>query len=104
AGSPRLATHAFGQGRAGYLSGFKFTFENTRLLHRALHWAASQEAAWGAWQSANVKTEATCFPKVGKLVVINNAGTDETTTVTLGDRMTTRTVTLPAHGIQILDV
>ena len=103
-GSPRLATHAFGKGRAVYLSGFKFTFENTRLLHRALHWAASQEAARGAWQSANVKTEATCFPKAGKLVVINNAGTDETTTVTLGDRKTVRTVQLPAHGIQILDV
>lgn len=103
-GSPRLATHAFGKGRAVYLSGFKFTFENTRLLHRALFWAASQEGAWGAWQSANVKTEATCFPQAGKLVVINNAGTDETTTVTLAERKTTRTVTLPAHGIRILDV
>ena len=103
-GSPRLAAHAFGRGRAVYLSGFKFTFENTRLLHRALFWAASQDAAWGAWQSANVRTEATYFAKAGKLVVINNAGTDEATTVTLGDRQTARAVEVPAHGIRILDV
>lgn len=103
-GSPRLAVHACGRGRAVYLSGFKFNFVNTRLLHRALFWAASQDGAWGAWQSANVKTEATWFARAGKLVVINNAGTDETTTVTLGDARTTREVSIPAHGIQILDV
>lgn len=103
-GSPRLATHACGRGRSVYLSGFKFTFENTRLLHRALFWAASQDAAWGAWQAANVKTEATYFAKAGKLVVINNAGTDESTTVTLAGGRKAKTVQVPAHGIQILDV
>jgi len=51
-----------------------------------------------------VKTEATYFAKAGKLVVINNAGTDETTTVTLADGRKTKTVHVPAHGIQILDV
>ncbi|WP_415911016.1 1,3-beta-galactosyl-N-acetylhexosamine phosphorylase [Oleiharenicola sp. Vm1] len=103
-GAPRLAVHAFGRGRSIYLSGFKFTFENTRLLHRALFWAASRDAAWGAWQSGNVKTEATYFAKAGKLVVINNAGTDERTTVTLADGRTAKSVSLEAHGIAILDV
>ncbi len=103
-GWPRLATHAFGRGRSVYLSGFKFTFENTRLLHRAICWAAGQEQGWGVWQSANVRTEATWFAKAGKLVVLNNAGTDQQTRVTLGDGRTTRMVRLPAHGIRILDV
>jgi beta-D-galactosyl-(1->4)-L-rhamnose phosphorylase len=103
-GSPRLAVHRFGRGRAVYLSGFKFTFENTRLLHRALFWAAGRDPAWGVWQSANVRTEATWFAKAGKLVVINNAGSDEATTVTLADGRAAREVTVPAHGIQILDV
>lgn len=103
-GAPRLAVHAFGRGRSVYLSGFKFNFENTRLLHRALFWAASRDAAWGAWQSGNVKTEATYFAKAGKLVVINNAGTDERTTVTLADGRTAKSVSLEAHGIAILDV
>lgn len=102
--SPKLATHAFGKGRSVYLSGFKFTFENTRLLHRALYWAAAQEGGWATWSASNVKTEATYFAKAGKLVVINNAGTDEETVVTLGDGKTTRAVKLAAHGIAILDV
>lgn len=102
--SPKLATHAFGKGRGVYLSGFTFTYENTRLLHRALFWAAGRERDWGVWQAANVKTEATYFAKAGKLVVINNAGTDEETVVTLGDGKTAKRVTLPAHGIAMLDV
>jgi len=103
-GSPRLVTHAFGKGRAVYLSGFKFTFENTRLLHRALFWAASRDAAWGAWQAANPRTEATCFPKAGKLVVINNAGAPQETVVTLGDGRKRKTVRLDAHGIKVIDL
>ena len=103
-GSPLLATHAFGRGRSVYLGGFKFTHENTRLLHRALFWAASREDNWGAWQSSNVRTEATCFAKAGKLVVINNAGEPQETVVTLADGKSKRRVKLEAHGIAILDV
>jgi beta-D-galactosyl-(1->4)-L-rhamnose phosphorylase len=102
--SPRLAVHGFGKGRAVYFSGFKFTPENTRLLHRALYWAAAKDAQWAAWSSSNIRTEATYFPKAKKLVVINNAGTDEATTVTLGDGAATKSVHLPAHGIAILDI
>ncbi len=102
--SPTIATHTFGKGRSVYFSGFKFNYENTRLLHRALYWAAAQEENWAAWNTTNVKTEATYFAKVGKLVVINNAGTDEATTVTLGDGRTKKKVKLAAHGIAILDV
>jgi beta-D-galactosyl-(1->4)-L-rhamnose phosphorylase len=102
--SPKVATHVFGKGRSVYLSGFKFTYENTRLLHRALYWAAAQENGWSAWNATNVKTECAYFRKPGKLVVINNAGTDEETAVTLGDGKTTKSVKLEAHGIAILDV
>jgi beta-D-galactosyl-(1->4)-L-rhamnose phosphorylase len=103
-GSPRLTVHGFGKGRGVYLSGFKFTHENTRLLHRAIFWAASHEARWGAWGSANVKTEATYFPKKKKLVVINNAAEPQETQVALGDGRATKSVRLEAHGIAILDV
>jgi len=103
-GSPRIATHGFGKGRAVYLSGITFSHENTRLLHRALFWAAAKEASWSAWNTSNIRTEATYFPRAGKLVVINNAGSDEQTTVTLGDGKRTRKLKLEAHGIAILDV
>ena len=103
-GSSRLATHEFGKGRSVYLSGYKFTHENTRLLHRALFWAAAKEAQWSVWNTTNIRTEATFFPKAAKLVVINNAGTDEVTVVTLGDGKTKKIVKLAAHGIAVLDV
>jgi beta-D-galactosyl-(1->4)-L-rhamnose phosphorylase len=103
-GSPRLATHAFGRGRAVYLDGFKFSHENTRLLHRALFWAAANEAAWGAWHAENFYTECAWFPKKKKLVVINNAGTPQATKVILGDGKTAKAVELDAHGIAILEV
>ena len=103
-GSPRIATHAFGRGRSVYASGFKFTHENTRLLHRALFWAAAREEQWPAWACSNVRTECAYFPKKAKLVVINNAGTPQKTSLTLGDGRTRKTVSLAAHGIKILDV
>ena len=103
-GSPRLALNAFGQGRSVYLSGFKFTPENTRLLHRALFWAAAQEPQWPVWNSSNIRTECAYFAKKGKLVVINNAGEPQDTVITLADGQTTRAVSLEAHGIAILDV
>jgi hypothetical protein len=86
------------------LSGFKVSAENTRLLHRAIFWAAGREKSWGAWQAANVKTEATYFPGAGKLVVINNAGTDESTRVTLADGRSAEEIAVRAHGIRICDV
>ena len=103
-GSPRVATHRPGRGRAVYFSGFRFTPENTRLLHRALFWAAAREAAWPVWNTTNVRTEAAWFGQAKKLVVINNAGEPQETTVTLADGKTARPVSLAAHGIAILDV
>ena len=103
-GSPCIAVHAFGRGRSVYLAGFKFGFENTRLLHRAVFWAGGREKGWGAWQSSNIRTEASWFARAGKLVVINNAGTDEETSVTLEDGRARRQTQLPAHGIRIFDL
>lgn len=102
-GSPRLATREFGRGRSVYLSGFKFTPNNTRLLHRALFWAAAREDEWGLWQTENVKTEATWFAQARRLVVLNNADSAQHTAVTLGDGQARRKVVLKAHGIAVLE-
>ena len=102
--TPRLAVHGFGRGRSVYLSGYRCTPENTRLLHRALCWAAHREGGWAAWSSSNIRTEATWFPRAGKLVVINNAGTPQDTVITLGDGRSKRRVRLAAHGIAVRDV
>ncbi|XHR31309.1 MAG: 1,3-beta-galactosyl-N-acetylhexosamine phosphorylase [Chthoniobacteraceae bacterium] len=103
-GSPRIAVNLPGKGRAVYFSGFKFSPQNTRLLHRALFWAAAKEAQYLAWTSSNVHAECAWFGKKGKLVVINNADKPQETTITLGDGKATQKVRLAAHGIAILDL
>lgn len=103
-GSPQIALNKFGKGRAVYLSGFKFTYENTRLLHRAIFWAAAKESQWTVWNTSNVRTECAYFKKAGKLVIINNAGEKQSTTVHLADGKEHKKVSLPAHGIAIIDV
>lgn len=43
-----LAAHEYGRGRAVYFSGLPFDAVNSRLLHRALYWAAGAEDLWGS--------------------------------------------------------
>jgi beta-D-galactosyl-(1->4)-L-rhamnose phosphorylase len=102
-GSPTITARKFAKGRAVYFSGFRFTPANTRLLHRALFWAAAKEDQWSVWNSSNILTECAYFPKKRKLVVINNAGEAQTTTIALGDGRQTKKVKLEPHGIAILD-
>ncbi len=101
--SPRLATHEFGQGRAVYLSGHKFDYQNTRLIHRVLFWAAKREAEFTVWNTSNIRTESAFFAKQKKLVVINNSGEPQKTQV-WNAKGKAIDVALKAHDIAILDV
>ena len=102
-GSPRIVVNDFGRGRSVYLSGFKFTPENTRLLHRAVYWAAGCEGEMTAWVCSNFHTECAYYPKNKALIIINNSGNREKTSVT--DRMGKRyDFVLKPHGIKIAEV
>jgi beta-D-galactosyl-(1->4)-L-rhamnose phosphorylase len=102
-GSPRIATREFGKGRSVYFSGFKFAPQNTRLIHRAIHWAANREKEFPIWNCTNIRTECAWFPKRRKLVVINNSDTAQETGVwDMNGRV--RRVSLEAHGIEIVDM
>ena len=100
--SPRLATNIFGKGRSVYLSGYKFAPQNTRLIHRAIHWAANREGDFQKWNCSNIRTECAYFPKKKKLVVINNSDAPQQTSVwdAAGNP---RPISLESHGIAILD-
>lgn len=72
-----LAAHHFGQGRAVYLAGLPYSAENSRLLHRALYWAAGAEEQWGTAEnpdlvSDNVWLEVCHFAGSGQILVCNN--------------------------------
>jgi 1,3-beta-galactosyl-N-acetylhexosamine phosphorylase len=80
-GHVAAAVHGFGRGRGVYLAGLPFSFENCRLLHRAILWAAGQESAERTWFSENPCIEVAAYPQAGRFVAINNSDQPQTGTI-----------------------
>lgn len=78
-GQVQAAVHEFGAGRAVYLSGLPYSAENSRLLHRALHWAAGREQELAVFAPSDPRTEVSHYRDAGVSVVVNNSF-DEVTT------------------------
>lgn len=81
----QLAANAFGSGRGVYLSGLPYSFENCRLLHRAVLWAAHGEKDLAKWFSSNSGTEVHAYVESGRFCVANNTYAPQSTTVYRGD-------------------
>ena len=81
----QLAANGFGDGRSVYISGLPYTFENSRLLYRAILWSAHDEADLNKWFSTNYNVEVHAFVKNGKYCVVNNTYEPQQTTVYRGD-------------------
>lgn len=88
-----VAANRYGEGRAVYFAGLRFSWQNVRLLKRALHWATRKENALQQWFSSAQGTECAAFPDANVFVVLNNIDTEVRTTVWLGDG-SQRSVTL----------
>jgi beta-D-galactosyl-(1->4)-L-rhamnose phosphorylase len=101
--SAKITTHNFRAGRSIYFSGYKFTSPNTRLLHRAIYWAAGYENDFGYWTCSNMHTECAYYPESKKLVVINNSDRPEETKVFDANKNSIE-VRVEAYGIKILDL
>lgn len=81
----QLAVHGFGQGRAVYLGGLPYSFENSRLLYRAILWSAHGEEELHKWFSSNYNVEVHAYPQNGKFCVVNNTYEPQETTVYKGN-------------------
>ena len=101
-GSPQITVNSFNKGKAVYFSGFKFTAENSRLLHRTIFTVAGKEPEYQAWTCSNVLTDCAWYPKNKKLVVISSSDDAEITKV-FDDQGNAVDVSLEPHGIQIID-
>ena len=102
-GSPKIAVHHFRKGKSVYLSGYKFTSQNTRLLHRSIYWAAGSERDFGYWTCSNIHTECAYYPKNNKLIIINNSYRKEKTKI-FDSNKNGREVSVDPLGMTILDV
>ncbi len=77
----QMAVNAFGDGRSVYISGLPYSFKNSRVLYRAILWAAHGEGELNKWYSTNYNVEVHAFVKNGKYCVVNNTYEPQSTTV-----------------------
>ena len=77
----QLAANGYGSGRAVYLSGLPYSFENSRLLYRAILWSAHGEEALCRWFSTNCNVEVHAYVQSGKFCAVNNTYAPQSTTV-----------------------
>ena len=77
----RLAVNEFGGGRCVYICGLPYSFSNSRLLYRAILWAAHGEEELYRWFSSNWNVEVHAYVGSGKYCVVNNTNEPQRTTV-----------------------
>ena len=94
----QMAVNDFGAGRSVYISGLPYSFENSRILYRAILWASHDEERLHRWFSTNYNVEVHAYVKNKKYCVVNNTYEPQQTTVYRGDG-TSFTVELAANEI-----
>ena len=77
----QLAVNEYGSGRGVYISGLPYSFENSRLLYRAILWASHGENELCRWFSSNYNVEVHAFVENGKYCVVNNTYVPQDTVV-----------------------
>ena len=68
----QIAVNEFGSGRSVYISGLPYSFENSRVLYRAILWATHSEKELKKWYSTNYNVDVHAFLENNKYCVVNN--------------------------------
>ena len=76
-GEVKTAVNAFGKGRSFYITGLPYSFQNARLLYKALVWCAKKDL-YRAYAD-NVNVECNYYPASGKYALVNNSKDTQTT-------------------------
>lgn len=100
--SVQIAVNEFGQGRGVYLSGLPYSFENSRMLYRAIFWAASKDDQMKKWYSDNYNVEVNFYPSSNKYCIVNNTYVAQDTVIYDGQGNSTA-MKLKANDIIWLD-
>lgn len=79
-GHVRLAVNEFGKGRSVYLSGLAESYENRRLLYRALLWCAKKEGELFKAFSSDMRTDCYYYPIPNVYAILNNSNEKVETT------------------------
>lgn len=71
-----MATNEYGKGRSFYAVGLPYSFQNTRILKRAIHYVAHKEDSLKKYYADDLRLEVAAFEGLGKYCVINNSTDD----------------------------
>ena len=82
----QMAVNEFGNGRAVYISGLPYSFENSRILYRSILWSAHGEDKLCEWFSTNFNVEVHAYVRNGKYCVVNNTYEPQDTVIYRGDQ------------------
>ena len=76
-GEVKTAVNEFGKGRSFYITSLPYSFQNSRLLYRALVWCAGKDLCRA--YADNVNVECNYYPASGKYALVNNGKDTQTT-------------------------
>jgi 1,3-beta-galactosyl-N-acetylhexosamine phosphorylase len=78
--TPMVTSYNFGKGKGIYLSSFRLSLPNCRMLYQLIRYGG-QEEPLGLYMTDNLFTECAYYPHSHKLVVINNSDKSQITNV-----------------------
>ena len=76
-GEVKMAVNEYGKGRSFYITGIPYSFENARLLYKAMCYVSHKDLYVS--YSSNPLTECNYYPTSGKYAVVNNSNDVQTT-------------------------
>lgn len=68
-----MATNDFGKGRSFYMTGMPYSFQNTRILKRAIAYVSHKEEDLKKYYADDIRLEVAAYPDLGKYCLINNS-------------------------------
>ena len=77
AGEVKMAVNEYGSGRSFYITGLPYSFENSRLLYKAMCYVAKKDL--NVCYATNAATECNYYPAAKKYAVVNNSDQPQTT-------------------------
>lgn len=80
-GEVHISANTYGKGRGVYIAGLPYSYENTRLLIRAMYYAAAKEDQMKIWYADNLYCEVHAYPETGKYAILNNTNEVQKTVV-----------------------
>lgn len=74
-GEVNMAVNHFGEGRSFYITGIPYSFENARLLYKAMMWCAKKDL--NVAYTDNICVECSYFPASNKYIILNNSAKEQ---------------------------